>query len=285
MLRSMLAMILLDGQEVSKLMERRILEVSHKLERIPKLAIIQVGDNAASTTYVNMKRKKCLELGFGCQVISFDRTASQSKVCAAIHELNSDENVNGILVQLPLPSHLSTRTLLDTVAIPKDVDGLHSYHLMRILLNEEEILPATPKGILELLAAYNIPLQGKAVCVVGFSDVVGKPLATACLNRGATVTICNRSTQDLAAHTKAADILMSATGVPNIITADMVKPGAVVVDIGINKVNGMIVGDVDFESVKAQCSYITPVPGGVGPMTITSLVDNLVLLTKRSTSS
>lgn len=182
------------------------------------------------------------------------------------------------MVQLPLPEGVDTRKILDTVDAKKDADGLNSYHLMRILIDKERILPATPKGIIKLLEEYRIPLEGKNVCIIGFSDVVGKPLATMCLNRGATVTVCHIKTKNLKKHTLANDIIMTATGFPKLIKADMIKEGAVLIDIWISKVDGKIVCDVDFKNIKYKCSYITPVSGDVGPMTIISLIDNLVKL-------
>jgi methylenetetrahydrofolate dehydrogenase (NADP+)/methenyltetrahydrofolate cyclohydrolase len=271
-------MIVLDGKKTSGEQEIRlkklILDSGFKL----KLAVILVGDNAASLIYVNKKKEKCLDVGIESEIISLPESASEKEVVEEVEKLNKDDSVTGILVQLPLPKHMNSRSILDKVSLKKDVDGLHSRHLVKILLGDEKIIPCTPKGIISLLDSYGISIEGKKVCVVGFSDVVGKPLATMCINRSATVTVCHAKTKKLKEHTLGSDILMVATGVPKLITEDMVAEGAVIVDIGISKVNGKIVGDVDFENVKSKCSHITPVPGGVGPMTVISLVENMVEL-------
>ena len=271
-------MILLDGKKTSETIKEKLKDKISSLDTKLKLAVILVGGNPSSVIYVNMKKKRCLETGIDSEIIEMKENSSENEIIEAIKKLNNDKEVTGILVQLPLPKNINTRKVLDSVSAEKDVDGLNSYHLMKILLGEEKIVPCTPKGIVRLLEEYDITLEGKNVCVVGFSDVVGKPLATMCINRGATVTVCHTRTKNLKEHTKAADILMVATGVPKIITEDMVKDGAVVIDIGISKVDGKIVGDVDFENVKDKCSYITPVPGGVGPMTIVSLIENMLEL-------
>ena len=270
-------MKILDGKALSEELEKTLVSKIKKLKISLKLAVILVGDNPSSLLYVKMKQKTCQRLGVGCDVYHY-KEASQSEIIHKIKELNQQDDVTGILIQLPLPGGVDTRTILDTVAIKKDVDGLHSYHLMRILMDQEKIVPCTPKGIIALLDKYKITLEGKGVCVIGFSDVVGKPLATMCLNRGATVTVCHVKTNNLDRHTSNSDIVMTATGVPRLIKKDMIKDSAIVVDIGISKHNGEVVGDVDFDSVKDKCSYITPVPGGVGPMTIHSLIQNLLLL-------
>jgi methylenetetrahydrofolate dehydrogenase (NADP+) / methenyltetrahydrofolate cyclohydrolase len=273
-------MKILDGKKRSLEKEILLQKKISGLFKKPTLSVILIGDNPASQAYVRMKKRKCEQLGVLCNIINFSSDVLEKDVLNKIDELNNDSDIQGILVQLPLPNHINTRKVLDAVSIKKDVDGLHAYHLMKILLNDEEIIPCTPKGILDLLDTYEITLEGKTVCVVGFSDVVGKPLATMCLNRGATVTVCHVKTSDLTFHTRAADIIMTATGVPNLIKGDMVKNQAIVVDIGISKVDGKIVGDVDFEKVSPKCSFITPVPGGVGPMTVISLIENMFLLSK-----
>ena len=273
-------MHILDGIKTSKKVERELKKELGRLKSKIKLAVILVGNNPASIIYVNKKKEKCKELGIECKLIKLNENLAQDDLDLVIDKLNNDKSVTGILVQLPLPKNIDTREILDRVSIKKDVDGLKSYHLIKILLNEEKIIPCTPQGILLLLNEYNISLEGKNVCIIGFSDVVGKPLATLCLNRGATVTVCHKKTKKLNEHTLSADIIMTATGIPKLIKADMVKEGAIVIDIGISKVNGKTVGDVDFDNVKDKCSYITPVPGGVGPMTIISLIHNLILLKK-----
>jgi methylenetetrahydrofolate dehydrogenase (NADP+) / methenyltetrahydrofolate cyclohydrolase len=270
-------MIILDGKKASEMRGealRKRIESAGPLH----LAVLLVGENPASELYVQRKRDACRKYGIECTIHTFDTDEIEKALLAVIDELNADESVTGILVQLPLPAGVDTRKILDRVLPAKDVDGLHSYHLTRILLQEEKIIPCTPKGVIDLLSEYSISLAGKDVCVVGFSDVVGKPLAILCLNQGATVAVCHAKTQDLRKHTLQADVVFSATGVAHLITADMIKEGAVVVDIGISRLDGKVVGDVAFESVAPKCSYITPVPGGVGPMTIISLIENLVLL-------
>lgn len=269
-------MILMDGSSLSR---KLLAECKKRAEGLSlRLAILVVGSDPASELYVKIKKRRCEEVGIPCDIRRFPESVSEEEVIGCIDELNEDRSVTGILVQMPLPSPLASRRILDRVRLEKDVDGLNSRHLLGILLREERILPCTPKGIIRLLQEYAIPLEGKSVCVIGFSDVVGKPLATLCLNRGATVTVCHRRTKDLARHTIEADIIMTGTGVPKLIKEDMVKAGAVVVDIGISKVGSKTVGDVDFENVRRKCSYITPVPGGVGPMTVVSLIENLLLL-------
>jgi len=270
--------ILLDGQSLKRQLEKRIVKSIKDIEPRLKLVVMLIGDSGPSRTYVQMKKNTCHKLGIRCLVHTLPNDVAEGELVNAIHEHNKDESVTGILVQLPLPKQVSARRVLDAVDVKKDVDGLHSYHLTKILLEDEKIIPCTPKGILRLLEEYSIELRGKGVCIVGFSDVVGKPLATLCLNRNATVTVCHSETKDLNEHTSRADIIMTATGSPGLITKDMVKDGAVVIDIGISRREGRIAGDVDFKRVKDKCSHITPVPGGVGPMTVISLVENLIAL-------
>ncbi|MFH1053272.1 MAG: bifunctional 5,10-methylenetetrahydrofolate dehydrogenase/5,10-methenyltetrahydrofolate cyclohydrolase [Candidatus Woesearchaeota archaeon] len=271
-------MEILDGKKLSEKITAELKEKINKLRDKVKLSVIMVGYDAASASYVNMKKKKCNEIGIQCLVISLEANIMQEKIIGTIENLNNDPNVTGILVQLPLPPQINTRKVLDSVRREKDADGLSSYHLSRLLLNEEKIAPATPKGVIRLLDEYKIQIKGKNVCLVGYGDTVGKPLSLILLNREATVDICHIRTENLKEHTIKADIVISAAGVPGLIKADMIKEGAIVVDIGINKVSGEIRGDVDFESVKEKCSYITPVPGGVGPMTIVMLIENLIRL-------
>lgn len=268
-------MIILDGRKTSDRISIKLKKITEKIRL--KLAILSINDNVSSEVYVRMKRKKCEELNIGCDVYNL-QNPTQAEVMSLINNLNNDDSVTGILVQLPLPTYLNTRKILDSVDVSKDVDGLNSYHLMKILLNEEEIIPCTPKGIFRLLDEYGISVEGKSVCVIGFSDVVGKPLSTMCINRGATVTVCHIKTTDLNKHTLNSDIIMTATGVPNLITPDMIKAGSIVIDIGVTRINDKVLGDVDFEAVKYKCSFITPVPGGVGQMTVISLIENLILL-------
>ncbi len=273
-------MILLDGQKISEKIEYTLREKIRVIGggNLLKLVVILVGDNPASIIYVTMKKKKCLEMDINCEIVRLDKNISEQDLITKIETFNKDKTVTGILVQLPLPKNINTRKIVDAVSVKKDVDGLSAYYLGKIFLNQEEILPCTPKGVIKLLTEYNIDVAGKNICVVGFSDLVGKPLAAMCLNRGATVTVCHKKTSNLKQHTLHADIVITAAGVPKLITKDMVKKGVIIVDIGMTKVNRKMVGDVDFNNVKNACSYITPVPYGVGPMTIISLIENLIEL-------
>jgi len=273
--------MILDGEKVSKKIEVELRQKIERLKKKIKLAIIQVGTNPASKKYVEKKQQKCREIGVECEVLRFGEDITTEKLIKKIEQLNNLESVSGILVQLPLASHLDARKILDSIHVDKDADGLNSFNLMNILFDKEGILPATPKGIIRLLEEYDIRLKGKDVCVIGFSDIVGKPLVMMCLNRGATVSIAHIHTKDLKTHTLKADVVMTATGVPGLIKKDMIKEGAIVVDIGICRQGKKILGDVDFEKVKNKCSYITPVPGGVGPMTVISLIGNLSQLSRK----
>jgi methylenetetrahydrofolate dehydrogenase (NADP+)/methenyltetrahydrofolate cyclohydrolase len=274
--------MILDGLKTSKKIETLLLQEIRRLKNKLKLVIILVGNDPASKKYVEKKYQKCIETGIECEIIKYKKAISEKQLIAKINQLNRAEDVSGILVQLPLPNHINRRKVLDAINLNKDVDGLNSVNLIKILFNEEDILPATPKGILRLLEEYKIKLLGKNICIIGFSDIVGKPLVMMCLNRGATVSVAHDRTRDLKLHTLKADIVMTATGVAGLITKDMIKEKTIVVDIGINRRNGKIVGDVDFDSVKGKCSYITPVPGGVGLMTVISLIDNLVQLGQKN---
>lgn len=270
--------IILDGKKLSEKIGE---DIRKKVKGNIKLVIILVGNDSASEIYVKKKMKKCLSLGIHSELIHFKYNATEDQIITKIEELNLKKEINGIMIQLPLPKHLNSRRILDHISINKDVDGLNSYNLMKILLNEEKIVPATPKGIFRLLEEYNISVESKNVAIIGFSDIVGKPLATMCLNRGATTTVCHIKTKNLSQHTLGSDIIMTSTGCPNLIKENMVKKGAIVVDIGISRKGSKVVGDVDYENVKNKCSYITPVPGGVGPMTIISLVENLISLSSK----
>lgn len=281
-------MQLLDGKAVSEELYRRLGgEVSALKEKNihPKLVIILVGDDPASLSYIRSKRKASEKVGVISELITIkpDETDTK-KLIAKIHELNADATVNGILVQLPLPSHIYTPEVTKAIDPKKDVDGLTAYNLGKMFLSREfeELVPCTPLGVVRLLEHYKIPIEGKNAVVVGASNLVGKPMATMLTNRRATVTVCNSRTADLKSHTKNADILVVAVGKIGLITADMVKEGAVVVDVGINRNDeGKLVGDVDFENVSGKTSFITPVPGGVGLMTVACLMENVFKATIR----
>ena len=243
-----------------------------------RLNVIVVGDDESTQIYVNAKKKKCEDLGIICDVENFDNDVPERLILNRIKYLNKDKSCTGILVQLPLPKRLDTHKILDAVSPDKDVDGLSSYHMAKILQDQEEIVPCTPKGVLMLLREYNITLEGKNVCIVGFGNTVGKPLSVLCLHMGATVTVCHDKTQNLAKFTKHADIIMTATGVPELIKSGMVKKGAIIIDIGITRLpNGKVVGDVS-KNTRKKCRFISIVPGGVGMLTIIALIQNLLLL-------
>jgi methylenetetrahydrofolate dehydrogenase (NADP+)/methenyltetrahydrofolate cyclohydrolase len=240
----------------------------------PGLAAVLVGEDPASATYVRSKVKACGEVGIASRHLRPPSDIAQADLLALVRALNADPAIHGILVQLPLPTPLDERAVLESVAPEKDVDGFTFGNVGRLVENQPRFVPCTPAGILELLDREQVALQGRRAVVVGRSEIVGKPVALLLLHRHATVTICHSRTADLAAETRRADILIAAAGRPRLITGDMVKPGAVVIDVGINRVEGKLVGDVDFESAAAIASAITPVPGGVGPMTVAMLLRN-----------
>ncbi|MFI5333542.1 MAG: bifunctional methylenetetrahydrofolate dehydrogenase/methenyltetrahydrofolate cyclohydrolase FolD [Chlamydiales bacterium] len=279
-------MKLLDGTGVASLVDERIKEALKQTRRKPGLAFVSVGENPASRTYIRMKKKRCQEVG----IVSFDRefsdTIGEEELLYEIEELNRDPYVDGILVQLPLPSHIHPTKIMERINPDKDVDGFHPLNLGRLFLgNLEGFLPCTPHGIHLLLKHYQIPVQGKHVVIVGRSNIVGKPLAAILMQKNqdcnATVTVANSYTENLAEICKSGDILVAAIGQAHFITHEMVKKGAVVIDVGINRIKGKIVGDVDFERVAPLSSYISPVPGGVGPMTIAMLLSNTLLSYQR----
>lgn len=276
---------ILDGRLVSnQLLE----EISKEVEELsqngpqPRLAIILVGDNPASISYVTQKRKSCEKVGMIFDLIEFDDSISQEDLLAKIDELNNDINVHGILVQLPLPEHIDVPKVLKAISPRKDVDGFHAYNVGKMFLSKdfETLVPCTPKGIIRLLEHYDIDPKGKDVTIVGHSNIVGKPMAVMLMNRDATVTTCHVFTQDLKKHTLNADILISATGVAGLIKPEMVKEGAVVVDVGCVKVDDKLCGDVQFEEIEKKASFITPVPGGAGPMTVACVVENTLIAYK-----
>jgi len=270
---------LLDGNSLSKKMlsdlKERVSDFKSRAKITPKLAIILVGKDNASEIYVSKKLKNAKAIGIDAELIRFDENVSEQKLIDKIQEMNSDEKVHGLIIQVPLPKHLDMQKVLNSVCPLKDVDGFTCWNLGLLLQDKESFIPATPLGIIRMLEHYKIPVEGKNVCMVGHSLIVGKPLALLFLNKNATVTICHKFTKNLSEFTKKADILCVAVGKQNLITAKMVKKNAVVIDIGINRLsNGKIVGDVDFEKVKKKASFITPVPGGVGPMTVYCLLKN-----------
>ena len=267
---------LIDGRLVSKKIYENLSDEILFLSKKPCLAVIIVGEDPASRIYVNLKRKKAQELGIKSIVEQMPTATSQQELLNKIEQLNNDNEVNAILVQLPLPSHIDTKAVLEKIDPLKDVDCFHPYNMGRIATGTKPyVYPCTPKGIIRLLEYYNIQPQGKHAVVIGRSNIVGRPVAQMLLNENATVTICHSKTANLAEITKTADILISAVGQKNLVKPDMVKEGVVVIDVGMNRTDeGKLCGDVDFYGVEPKASFITPVPGGVGPMTICSLMQN-----------
>ncbi len=278
-------MQIIDGKALAQRIREQIaaeVEVLKKERDItPGLAVILVGDDPASHAYVKMKAKACKEAGIYSITHEMPESISQSEIEETIRMMNANPNIDGILVQLPLPKHIDATKILELIDPAKDVDGFHPYNFGRLMTGLDGFVPCTPLGVMEMLEAYGIDPKGKDACVVGASNIVGKPMAALLLNAFATVDICHIYTQDLAEHTKKADILVVGVGKAGLITEEMVKEGAVVIDIGINRLeDGSLVGDVDYESVAPKCSYITPVPGGVGPMTIAMLLQNTLKAAK-----
>ncbi|MBK2000858.1 bifunctional methylenetetrahydrofolate dehydrogenase/methenyltetrahydrofolate cyclohydrolase FolD [Campylobacter sp. LH-2024] len=274
-------MILLDGKALSLKIKEELKEKNQILKEQGMqtcLAVILVGNNPASQTYVNSKAKACEACGIKSLVYHLDENTTQNELLALINTLNYDDSVHGILVQLPLPSHINKNLILESIISSKDVDGFHPINVGYLNLGlESGFLPCTPLGVMRLLKSYEITLEGLDVVIIGESNIVGRPMATMFLNAGATVSICHIKTKDLKLYTQRADLIVVAAGCVNLLRSDMVKEGVIVIDVGINRLeNGKIVGDVDFENVSKKASFITPVPGGVGPMTIAMLLENTV---------
>jgi methylenetetrahydrofolate dehydrogenase (NADP+)/methenyltetrahydrofolate cyclohydrolase len=278
---------LIDGKRISAQIRAEIkqetAEFIAKTGITPKLAVVLVGDNPASQVYVRNKGKACEEVGFLAEQIDMPATTTQEELEALIDRLNADDTVHGILVQLPLPRGLSEERVLLRISPDKDVDAFHPYNVGRMVAGQAVFLPCTPAGVMQLLARSGISVAGKHCVVVGRSNIVGKPMAHLLLQENGTVTVCHSRTADLASETRRADILIAAIGKADFFTGDMVKEGAVVIDVGMNRrPDGKLTGDVDFASVEPKASYITPVPGGVGPMTITMLMQNTLTAAKDS---
>ncbi len=272
-------MQLIDGKSLAKKVQTTVATEVAQLKQekniVPGLAVILIGDDPASHAYVKMKAKACENVGFYSITHSMPDTISQDEIIATIEMMNNNPRIDGILVQLPLPKHVDTDKILEVIDPKKDVDGFHAYNVGRLVTGLDSFVACTPLGVMKMFEEYNIDLRGQDVCVVGASNIVGKPMASLLLNAEATVTITHIYTKDLKAHTSKADIIVVGVGVPGLIKEDMVKEGAIVIDIGINRIeDGSLVGDVDFKNVSPKCSYITPVPGGVGPMTIAMLLSN-----------
>jgi len=268
--------MILDGKKLSDEIKQELsAKIKHALVK-PCLAVIQIGDDEASNIYINSKEKACSEVGIYFKHIKFSEDTKEREIINKIIELNNDEYINGILIQQPIPENFNKHKLINLISKDKDVDGLTDLNVGRLFKFRNNIVPCTPLGIIRLLEEYEIPLVGKHAVIVGKSDLVGKPLAMLLLENGATVTICHSKTTNLSELTKQADILISAVGQKNLITQEMVKDNSVVIDVGINRVDGKIYGDVDYDAVKDKVSYITPVPGGVGPMTVAMLLEATV---------
>ncbi len=270
-------MAIIDGKHVSDLIRDELKDEISKINEqgdIIRLAVIIVGKDPASEIYVRNKIKACEYVGIESLCYTFPENVSEEEILSLIDKLNNDESVYGILVQLPLPNHLNKERILNKINVCKDVDGFSAYQAGRLFLGENALVSCTPKGIIELLHRYNIDLVGKNAVVIGRSNIVGKPTAMLLMQNNATVTVCHSRTTNLAEYTKKADIIVLAVGKPQFLTSDMIKDGVVVIDAGINRVNGKLCGDSDFEAIKDKCSFITPVPGGVGPMTVTMLLKN-----------
>lgn len=272
--------IIIDGKMIAKKTRENLKKEVEELKKegiMPKLAVIMVGDNPASKVYVKNKSKACDEVGVEYEEYILEAGIKQKELLELIQKLNNNKEINGILLQSPLPSNLDINEAFRTIDYRKDVDGFHPMNVGKLVLGQDTFVSCTPYGIMRLLEEYKIDLCGKHVVILGRSNIVGKPLVQCCLNNNATVTVCHSKTKEIENVTKYADVLISAIGKPRFVTADMIKDGAVVIDVGINRLDtGEIVGDIDFESVSKKASYITPVPGGVGPMTIAMLLNNVV---------
>lgn len=277
---------IIDGKALARVVRMECKERAQRLVQngcAPGLAVMVVGDDAASQVYVNNKVRACHEVGVHSTLFKFPGTVSEDEILEKIRALNQDDAVHGILVQLPLPPHISVRKVLETISHHKDVDGFHLYNVGSLVVGDSIFPPCTPYGVQKLLQSEGIEVRGKNVVVVGASNIVGKPMALMLMQQEATVAICHAQTRDLAQFTILADILVVAAGKPGLIVPQMVKAGTVVIDVGINRLpDGSIVGDVDFDGVRQKASHITPVPGGVGPMTVTMLIVNTLESAERA---
>lgn len=276
---------IMDGKALSLKLKEQMKQRIAQLKQqgiSPKLVVVLVGDNSASQVYVRNKHKSCGEVGIESEVITMPEQTTQQELLEVVERLNQDETVDGILVQLPLPKQIDEKTVLRSILPEKDVDGFHPVNVGLLSIGDECFAPATPSGIIAMFQEYGIDIAGKNCVVIGRSNIVGKPMAALLLKNNATVTICHSKTEDLASYTRRADVVIVATGRRHTLTAEMVKEGAVVVDVGMNRnEQGKLCGDVDYEEVKEKASFITPVPGGVGPMTITELLENTIQAAQR----
>lgn len=276
--------VIIDGKALAKKIRSNLKVECDELKNkgiTPKLAVIMVGDNPASKVYVRNKSRACNEVGIEYQEYLLDENTSQEDLLELIKKLNVDKTVNGILLQSPIPEHLNINEAFKTITYLKDVDGFTPSSVGKLCIGEDTFVSCTPLGVIKMFEDYNIDLNGKDVVILGRSNIVGRPLIQCCLQKNATVTVCHSKTKSLEEHTKRADVIISAIGKPKFVTADMVKDGVAIIDVGINRdESGKLVGDVDFKNVEKKASYITPVPGGVGPMTIAMLMHNVIKATK-----
>ncbi len=276
---------IIDGKLLAKKIRQEVKEEVDKIKKegiFPKLAVIMVGENSASKVYVRNKSKACNETGIEYEEFLLKEETSMEELLKLIQELNDRKDIHGILLQSPIPKHLDINEAFASINPNKDVDGFHPINAGKLSLNQDCFVSCTPYGVVKMLEAYNIPIEGANVVIIGRSNIVGKPLAQCLLNKNATITICHSKTKDIKEITKKADILIAALGKPRFVTEDMVKQGATVIDIGINRLEEGLVGDVDFENVEKKVAYITPVPGGVGPMTIAMLMKNVLKAAKNN---
>jgi len=279
---------IINGKEIAASIRENLAQeiktLVSKVGRAPCLAVIWVGENPASATYVRAKARACESIGMKFRLYHLPEDISQEELVTLIKNLNKDKDIDAILVQLPLPQHIPENTIIDTISPEKDADGFHPYNLGRLLVGDPIFMPCTPAGILELLQQANIETTGKEVVIIGRSNIVGKPLAALLMQKktgNATVTVCHTATRDVTFHSRRADILIVAAGQPKMIKADMIKEGAIIIDVGIHRTEEGLCGDVDFEAVEPKVAAITPVPGGVGPMTVAMLLKNTLLAYKR----
>ncbi|AIO18169.1 Bifunctional protein FolD protein [Candidatus Izimaplasma bacterium HR1] len=272
--------MIIDGRELSRSIREelriQIKSIKNEYIEVPHLVVVLIGEDPASKSYVKAKERACKEVGIRSTLIKLESTISENDLLKELESLNKDDNVHGILVQLPLPKHISQDTVIDFLEVSKDVDGLTPTNISRCHTLRYSILPCTPKGIITMLKSKNIPIAGKHAVVIGRSNLVGKPIAQLLLKENASVSITHRHTEDLAAITKQADILVSAVGIAKFVTKEMVKKGAVCIDVGLSRVDGKLCGDFDFDNLLNHVAYISKAPGGVGPMTITSLLENTI---------
>ena len=268
--------MILDGKKIKNIILDELRDEVSKLSIKPKLVVIQVGNNEASNVYIKQKNNMCNYIGYNFEHMKLDENIGLEELLLVIDKLNNDKDVNGILVQLPLPNHIDSKIVVNTISPLKDVDGLTDLNNGKLFHNKNSLYSCTPYGVMELLDRYNISVGGKHVVIVGRSDLVGKPMAMMMLNKDATVSVCHSKTKNLSEFTKKADILVVAVGKPNFITSNMIREDAIVIDVGISRIENSLCGDVDYESVKDKCKYITPVPGGVGPMTVAMLAKNIL---------